>query len=100
MSEEDAEKARIIIPTITRALCKLDSEVNTGKRTGSNTFAMTEIQQEAVLRSFTSDTVKKIVKGYAMDYGFIDVDKDDKVTIAHKGRTWCPDPDEKELLLV
>jgi hypothetical protein len=100
MSEDDDELKKIIIPSFMKALCKLDDEVNRGKRIGNNTFTMTEVHQEAVLHSFTPDTVARIVRGYAQDYGLIDVDKDDKVTLTQKGLTWCSDPDEAELFLV
>ena len=31
---------------------------------------------------------------------FIDVDKDDKVTLTNRGRTWCSEPNGDELFLV
>lgn len=103
MSEDEKEWAKIIIPSFMKALCRMDNEVNRGERKGGNTFTIAEIHQEAVLKSFPpANTAKaKIIRGYGIVKDpFIDVDKDDKVTLTNKGRTWCSEPDEAELLLV
>jgi hypothetical protein len=100
MSEDDGELKKIIIPSFMKALCKLDDEVNRGERKGDNTFTIAEVREETPLNASPLEVVAKIVRGYAQDYGLVDVDKDDKVTLTQKGRTWCSDPDEKELFLV
>ena len=101
MSEEEDALKKIIIPSIMKALCKMDYEVNRGERKGGNTFTMADVHKTAVLKSFTPEVVAKIVRGYRMVKDpFIDVDKDDKVTLTNRGRTWCSEPDEDELFLV
>jgi len=101
MSEDDGELKKIIIPSFMKALCKLDDEVNRGERKGDNTFTIAEVREEAPLNASPLEVVAKIIRGYRMIKDpFIDVVKDDRVTLTQKGRIWCSDPDEKELLLV
>lgn len=43
MSEDDDTLIKIIIPPFMKALCRLDDEVNRGKRSGGNTFTIEEV---------------------------------------------------------
>src|SRR5688572_22717536 len=101
MSEDDGELKKIIIPSFMKALCKLDDKVNRGERKGDNTFIIAEVREQASLKASPLEVVARIIRGYRMvNDPFIDVDKDDKVTLTNRGRSWFSEPDEAELFQV